>query len=92
MELSPVWSPDGSRIAFAYQGKDGPATDIYQRQSSGAGIAEPLLKSDLRIQPTDWSRDGRFLLYEATGAVLGAKQLKNVTSVKMWNAHLWDLA
>ncbi len=53
-ELSPVWSPDGSRIAFATSRGWG-STDIFQTLSSGAGRAEALLKSENRELPTDWS-------------------------------------
>ncbi len=29
--------------------------------------------------------------YNGTASVLGSKRVKNVTSSKVWNAHLWDL-
>ena len=61
----PVWSPDGSRIAFgALQGKA--RVGIYLKPSNGAGAEELLLpaeKQDPQIWPTSWSRDGRFVLY-----------------------------
>ncbi|MGH9315540.1 MAG: protein kinase domain-containing protein, partial [Thermoanaerobaculia bacterium] len=67
LEVRPVWSPNGGRIAYvANQGAG--RFDLYQRPSSGAGIAESLLKSDLTKDPTDWSRDGRFLIYETSGS------------------------
>jgi len=31
------------------------------------------------------------LFYQGEGSVLGAVRLKNVTSGRMWNAHLWDV-
>jgi Tol biopolymer transport system component len=57
----PVWSPDGSRIAFAA----GNALDvIYEKASNGAGEEKELFKKEGEIKvPTSWSRDGRFLLY-----------------------------
>ena len=57
----PIWSPDGSRIAFAA----GNAEDtLYEKASSGAGDEKELLKKPGEIKaPTSWSRDGRFLLY-----------------------------
>jgi serine/threonine protein kinase len=61
-DLSPVWSPDGSRIAFAAARAGG--TAIYQKASNGAGKEEVLLgATDEAKVPNDWSRDGRFLLY-----------------------------
>jgi eukaryotic-like serine/threonine-protein kinase len=61
-DLSPVWSPDGSRIAFAAARAGG--TGIYQKASNGAGKERVLLRAtDEAKVPNDWSRDGRFLLY-----------------------------
>jgi Tol biopolymer transport system component len=58
---SPVWSPDGSRIAFS----SGDSIDtIYEKSASGAGEERELLKKPGEIKfPTSWSHDGRFLLY-----------------------------
>ena len=58
---SPVWSSDGSRIAF-YSTRTG-NSGIYQQSASGATAEELLLKSDNPAYPASWSRDGRFLLY-----------------------------
>jgi serine/threonine protein kinase/Tol biopolymer transport system component len=59
----PVWSPDGSRVAFASR-RDGP-DNIYLKASSGTANEEPLLKSDVVKYPMDWSRDGKYLMYAA---------------------------
>jgi eukaryotic-like serine/threonine-protein kinase len=57
----PVWSPDGSRIAFS--AGDSPNT-IYEKSASGAGEEKELLKKPGEVMlPTNWSHDGRFLLY-----------------------------
>jgi eukaryotic-like serine/threonine-protein kinase len=57
----PVWSPDGGRIAFS--AGDSPDT-IYEKSASGAGEEKELLKKPGEIMlPTNWSHDGRFLLY-----------------------------
>jgi eukaryotic-like serine/threonine-protein kinase len=59
---APVWSPDGSRIAFAATraGGDG----LYQKNSNGAGKEEVLIPpTNSYMISNDWSHDGRFLLY-----------------------------
>src|SRR5439155_1959441 len=59
----PIWSPDGSRIVFNSTQKGN--SDLYQKPSSGAGIAELLLESPQEKFATDWSADGRFILYHS---------------------------
>ena len=61
----PVWSPDGTRIAFNSIRKG--QYDLYGKPSSGAGTEELLLTTGLNLQPKDWSPDGRFLLYDSIG-------------------------
>jgi Tol biopolymer transport system component len=60
-----VWSPDGSRVAFASTRKG--QYDLYVKPSSGAGTEELLLTTGLNLYPTDWSASGRFLLYGSSG-------------------------
>jgi Tol biopolymer transport system component len=62
VEDYPVWSPDGSRVLF--NSTEGGGQDIYWKASTGAGSEEVVLKSGTPKRPTDWSRDGRFILYE----------------------------
>jgi len=69
-EGAPVWSPDGSRIAF-FSSRNGP-WNLYQKAASGAGEEEFLLKTSANQYPTDWSRDGRFLLYTEEDPKTGA--------------------
>ena len=57
----PVWSPDGSKVAFSSNRKG--HSDIYVKSATGAGDAEPLLVSDSEKYVTDWSRDGRYLTF-----------------------------
>jgi Tol biopolymer transport system component len=66
----PVWSPDGSRLAFQSDRKH--QADIYVRPA-GAGAEEAVTDEDGQRVPADWSKDGRYLLYwdrEAAGSRL----------------------
>jgi Tol biopolymer transport system component len=57
----PVWSPDGSRIVFTSNRKG--RLSLYIK-SSGGGSDEELLSESLQdMVATDWSRDGRLILY-----------------------------
>ena len=57
----PLWSPDGAWIAYV-SARDG-RYSIYRKHSDGSGAEELLVSDQLQIALTDWSRDGKFLLY-----------------------------
>ena len=61
-DVTPVWSPDGSRIAFASSRKGN--HDLYEKPASGATEEKVLLQTALPKFPDDWSGDGKYLLYE----------------------------
>ena len=52
----PVWSPDSSRIVFS------DPKGLY-RKNAGGGPEELLLSTAGQDRPSDWSRDGKNLLY-----------------------------
>jgi len=60
-DLAPIWSPDGSRIVFA-SGRAG-VIDLYVKPASGSTSEELLLKTSNTKLPTDWSSDGKLILY-----------------------------
>jgi Tol biopolymer transport system component len=77
-EGSPVWAPDGTRIAFG----SGPGMPekalLLQTSVSGNAASETLFEAgtparpcglrQCRVTPTDWSADGRFLLFTLFGS------------------------
>ena len=58
-----VWSPDGKRIAYSAENQDKQSTEIYLKRSDGAGERELLLSSGNVDHPTDWTRDGQFIVF-----------------------------
>jgi Tol biopolymer transport system component len=75
IDAGPIWSPDGHRISFISFRRGHP--DIYQRSSSGAGSDEAVLVSPRTKYVTDWSPDGRFILFRALDAT---------TNLELWVA------
>jgi Tol biopolymer transport system component len=55
----PIWSPDGRTIVFTLT----PPRNLFRKDSGGAGSEQPLTQSSNRQYATDWSRDGRWVLY-----------------------------
>ena len=71
---SPVWSPDGTRVAFATD-RDGPQ-QIYVKTVGDAVPERLLFKSDaMFMAPSAWSRDGRWLVF---------MQLEQRTAQNLW--------
>jgi eukaryotic-like serine/threonine-protein kinase len=62
---SPIWSPDGQRVAFQSD-REGDLS-IFVQRADGAGAAERLTKPerDAAHTPESWSPDGRTLLFSA---------------------------
>lgn len=58
----PIWSPDGNHILYRSQ-RASPG-DLYRKLSTGTGTEDALFKSNTTKSPTDWSSDGRLVVYE----------------------------
>jgi len=60
-DASPVWSGDGTHIAFA--GQRSGKFFLFQKLINGTAADESLLEGPRLMTPTGWSRDGRFIAY-----------------------------
>jgi Tol biopolymer transport system component len=58
---TPVWSPDGRQIAYVVY----PSGEMYVHDARGAENERILFRAPTFSPLDDWSRDGRFLFYEA---------------------------
>jgi serine/threonine-protein kinase len=62
---SPVWSPDGKRIAYSYNQDGDPKLII--RAADGSGTPEEIKVGYGRTYVTCWSRDGATLIFTGIG-------------------------
>jgi serine/threonine protein kinase len=61
----PIWSPDGSRLAFDSE-RDGPSHTLYEKPSNGASPERLLLQPEpgFGYGLLDWSLDGRIVVFQ----------------------------
>ena len=85
-ERSPIWSPDGQSVAYT-AARDGGIDRLCRRPTTGSGSEQPLFKTDGSF-PTDWSADGRFILFHTANAPDNPDQ-RNGTD--LWVLSLADL-
>ena len=60
-DWTPVWSPDGARVVFSSNRSGN--MDLYEKKVGGSEPERLLLSSDKLKVPTDWSRDGHFVVF-----------------------------
>jgi Tol biopolymer transport system component len=56
-----AWSPDGNYIVWS--SRQVTKSEMYRKLASGAGEVEVIAQSNNPIGITDWSKDGKFILY-----------------------------
>lgn len=64
-EFTPVWSPDGSRIAFS-SNRTG-SYSLCEKSLSGSGEEKILLQSSDWKFADDWTKDGKYIIFENDG-------------------------
>jgi Tol biopolymer transport system component len=62
----PIWSPDGSKIAFQSDRKH--QADIYVKSADGSGSEEAITDEEGQRIPVDWSKDGRIIYLDREAA------------------------
>jgi eukaryotic-like serine/threonine-protein kinase len=65
-DRAPLWSPDGARIVFSSGGINS-VLDLFEKPSSGSGESRLAIGSSFDKFPTDWTHDGRFVVYHTFG-------------------------
>jgi Tol biopolymer transport system component len=73
VDVQPVWSPDGSELAYQSARRGGGFYDLYRKTLSGD--ASVLLESPNNKAMNDWSRDNRFVLFTDQGREQVARDL-----------------
>ena len=89
LDRAPVWSPSGQQIAYVSR-RFGP-TDIFLRPVGGSGEDETLRATPLYKETTDWSRDGKYLLYHRMGGetMFDLCYLRRAEDGGDWEQHLF---
>lgn len=61
----PVWAPDSAGIAYARHRDLGQPADVYLLGATRPLENAPLWKGERSAHPTDWSADGRWIVFQA---------------------------
>src|SRR5262249_13199831 len=66
INAAPYWSPNGDRIVFASNRNGGVINVFVKKTATGSGQDESLTANGNVTVPSQWSRDGRFIVYYET--------------------------
>jgi Tol biopolymer transport system component len=72
IQIQPVWTPDGQRIAFATGTDASYFFQLHWTRADGSEPTELLRKSEVNAYPYDWTSDGRTLVFVEETADRGA--------------------
>ena len=62
-EFAPVWSPDSKRVIYtSFEKRPG---DLFVKRVEGSGPGEPLVVDKRRKIASQWTADGRYIIYNA---------------------------
>ena len=61
IDALPVWSPDGARLVFG--SNRGPSQDLFIKNADGAQEEKSIVTDEFNKYPSDWSKDGKYILY-----------------------------
>src|SRR5207247_5278899 len=78
-EWTPIWSPDDSRIVYGSDARG--SGDIMMKRSSGTGSEEVLYANRSFKVATDWSPDGKTILFQQENSNAGTD----------WDLYLYSL-
>jgi len=73
----PIWSPDGTKIAFGRLTDNG--SQIVIKSVSGGGQEQIVVNENQRALPISWTSDGRYVLYRLAVSVSGEVKAVSLT-------------
>jgi len=71
--MSPVWSRDGTQLAYFSTRSGKP--DVYVRAANGMGVEQRLWEGGAALRATDWTPDSKSLVLEERPAATGRTRL-----------------